>query len=347
MSFSDLLMSIAVANWQEDARQQIDNLIKDIWHSPDMGFSINRDWVLKAALALTDADIRFKVENFSGDTVARIEKEWNEIKACILATFRLIHLMGLNDESLRAKNAAIPITYYLYHKGRNPQSLHKGLYAEINNLAKHPLDRQRISQWLMMSLLKGVFSGQGDTLLSKLREVIRENLSGDTFPLQSIINEYKGKTKDLAFDEDFIDRILKIQKDDPKCFTVLALLMPDRICTSILHKDHLHPAAEFTTERLNQRPFLSHDLELRKFFENHENWNSVANLHLLDGSMNQSKQDNPLADWLNSQLGLTASMLLIPNDAPLDFESFPKFIEKRTAQLASTLKQLGKVVEAV
>jgi uncharacterized protein with ParB-like and HNH nuclease domain len=343
LSFSDLLMSITIANWQQDARQQIDNLVKDVWQSPDMGFSITRDWVLKTALAIIDADIRFRVGNFSADTVAKIEAEWGDIKACVVATFKLLHLMGLRDESLRAKNAAIPIAYYLYHKGRNPDLGRKGRYIEINNLARHPVERQYIAQWLMMSLLKGVFSGQSDTLLSKLREIIRTNLATETFPLHAIVREYKGTNKDLIFDEDFIERQLKTQKDDPMCYTILALLTPDRICTSMLHKDHLHPASAFSAEHLQQQPFLVSNTAMAKFFGNPENWNSVVNLQLLDAAQNISKQDRPLADWLENEPWLSKAMLSIPDDAPLDFPSFPEFITKRKAEMVSTLKKLGKL----
>ena len=345
LSFSDLLMSIAIANWKKDARQQIDDLVKDIWNSPEMGFSISRDWILKTALAITNVDIRFKVENFSGDTVAQIEKDWDGIKACILETFKLIKLMGLNDESLRAKNAAIPIAYYLYHKGRENNPKKKALYTEINKLAKHKLDRQCIAQWLMMSLLKGIFSGQGDSILSKLRDLIKININNNTFPLQEILEEYRGKSKDIEFDDSFIERTLKTQKDDPKCYMLLALLMPERIFTSILHKDHLHPAVEFSSDRLNLRSFLSKNSELKAFYSNPENWNGIANLHLLDSSINQSKLDAPLADWLKSQKVVTLDMLLITTTTPLNFESFPKFIEQRTIQLTTALKKLGKVEE--
>lgn len=343
LSFSDLLMSITIANWQQDARQQIDNLVKDVWHSPDMGFSITRDWVLKTALAIIGADIRFKVGNFSKDTVAIIETEWSDIKACVIATFKFLHLMGLRDESLRAKNAVIPIAYYLYHKERNPDLGRKGRYLEINNLTKHKVERQNIAQWLMMSLLKGVFSGQSDTLLSKLREIILTNRDTETFPLHAIVREYKGTNKDPTFDEDFIERLLKTQKDDPMCYTILALLTPERICTSLLHKDHLHPASSFSAERLQQQAFLLDDKAMTEFFANSENWNSVVNLQLLDAAQNISKQDCSLADWLANEPCLSKAMLLIPEDTPLDFPSFPEFITQRKAAMISTLKQLGKL----
>ena len=342
LSFSELLMSIAIANWKQDARQQIDDLVDKVRFGSDMEFSINRDWILKAVLALTDADIRFKVENFAGAQVVRIEREWNEISACILETFRLIRSFGLNDASLRAKNAAIPIAYYLYHKGRDASAGKNGLFSSINKQAFHSQDRKLIRQWLHMSLLKGVFSGQGDALLTSLRKIIKANMSAGLFPLAKIIEDYRGHSKDLVFDEDFIWRLLKTQKEDASCFSVLALLMPDLDYTRVLQKDHIHPASSFSPGKLSQCEFLKGKPEALEFFRNRENWNSIVNLHLLDESRNKSKQDRRFSEWLNKQEGLSLDGLLIPADAPLDFASFQTFAEKRSRHLFNILKELGK-----
>lgn len=43
-----------------------------------MEFSINRDFILKTALILSDAVVLFKVNNFTKDQVAKIEQEWDE-----------------------------------------------------------------------------------------------------------------------------------------------------------------------------------------------------------------------------------------------------------------------------
>ncbi|HYR05852.1 MAG TPA: DUF262 domain-containing protein [Gallionella sp.] len=339
LSFSDLLMSIAIANWQQDAREQIDGIVRQVRFGADTGFLIDRDWVLKAALMLTDADVRFKVENFTGDEVEKIECEWDEIRACILETFRLIQSFGLNDASLRAKNAAIPIAYYLYHKNRGYNG-GKALFHSINNQAFHAQDRKLIRKWLHMSLLKGVFSGQGDTLLSNLRKHIKEGMGEDTFPLSAIIEAFRGTTKNLLFDDDLIARLLKIQKDDPSCFSVLALLMPDLDYTRALEKDHLHPASAFSEKKLNEQEFLKDNPELKAFYLDKENWNGIVNLHLLEKSRNQSKLDAPLAEWQQQQ-NIGRDTLLIPDDASLDFKEFRSFVEKRSQHLSSIL---GKMV---
>lgn len=337
LAYSDLLMSIAIANWKKDARQQIDNLVDQVRFGSNMEFSISRDFVLKTALMLSDADVRFKVKNFTGDQVAKIEQEWEDIKDCILAVFRLIRSFGLNDASLRAKNSAIPIAYYLFYKNRDTDKCKKGLYADINHQARNGEERKRIQQWLHMSLLKGVFGGQGDALLATLRKIIRTGLKNQkVFPLDEIIEDFRGTPKDLVFDADFIDRLLKTQKDDPSCFSILALLFPDLDYSQSLEIDHLHPAAAFRKTNLDNSIFLR-STSHRSFFENPENWNGIANLHLLNSSKNQSKRDTPLAQWLPKQNGIKAEDLLIPSGTDLAFESFEKFIEARSLLLKEKL----------
>ena len=306
-----------------------------------MEFSIDRDVVLKTCLMLTGMDVRFKVKNFNKDKVAQIEQEWDDIKLCIIATFKLIRSLGLNDASLRAKNAAIPIAYYLYHKGRDPKNSKKGIYSTINNLAYHAEDRKLISKWLNMSLLKGVFGGQTDAVLTKLQKEIKDNLAGTHFPLGEIINAYKGTNKDLSFDDDFIERILATQKDDASCFSILSLLLPDLDYTRSLDKDHLHPAADFTSERLDKCEFFKGDADLRSFYENPANWNSIVNLHLLDSSLNKSKQDEPLATWINRpDIPLNVDNLLIPKEVDLSFSAFKDFITCRSTLMKTKLKSL-------
>jgi len=336
LAFSDLLMSIAVANWRHDARQQIDDLVDAVRFGADMEFSINRDFVLKTALMLTDADVRFKVKNFTNDQVGKVEQEWEHIKACILSTFRLIRAFGLNDSSLRAKNAAIPIAYYLYKKN---------LWTEINKpLEKYTPERKVMRQWLHMSLLKGVFGGQADSVLTNLRKVIRYHLAEPLFPLTHIVEEYRGKSKDLRFDEDFIDRLLKTQKDDPACFSILALIQPDLNYNLAIDKDHLHPGVTFSAKQLDKQEFLATNTDLKAFYQNPENWNSIVNLQLLNASSNRSKLDEPLKDWFARQTGLTLAQLHIPDGASLSFEDFQTFIWARSQHLKHLFQALGEVV---
>ncbi|MED4046767.1 DUF262 domain-containing protein, partial [Priestia aryabhattai] len=64
LSYSDLLLSIATAQWRnKDARQEITRFVDEI-NQIGSGFNFNKDFVLKACLVLCDfKDIAFKVDN--------------------------------------------------------------------------------------------------------------------------------------------------------------------------------------------------------------------------------------------------------------------------------------------
>ena len=54
LSYSDLLFSIAVANWQElDARREVNELVETL-NSTGTGFAFSKDFVLKAGLMLAE-----------------------------------------------------------------------------------------------------------------------------------------------------------------------------------------------------------------------------------------------------------------------------------------------------
>ena len=335
---SDLLMSIMSASW-EDARDRVDELVNFI--RTELGFTIDRDLVMKAAVMLTNADIKLQARNFDASNVARIRQVWDEIRDALVASFRLIESFGLNDASLRAKNAALPIAYYLFYKGRDETTNIRGLGSEINKPIVHDDERRKIRKWLLMSLLRGVFGRSADSLLSTLRRTLREHLSDrDGFPLSTIIKDSRGTPRDLTFDDVFIDRLMTTQASDPTCYSILALLQPDIDINQRLHIDHLHPANAFSAELLDTHDFLARDPSLREFYENRENWNSIGNLWLLTESENTSKKDKPLKEWFEPRRRTTTLDPLIPINASLDFNQFPVFFEQRRALLREKLEGL-------
>jgi len=334
LDFSDLLMSIAVANWDGDFRKELEDLITQIHQSVEMGFYLERDWILKTCLMLTDADVRFKVKNFKAEEVARVQKEWEEIKTCIKATFLLIRRFGINPQSLTSKNAVIPICYFLYrkHVGDAP------LYQQINNLAKCHDYRSTISQWFYMVLLKGVFGGQADAILTSMRDVIDENPAADAFPLPQIIDRYKATNKDLRFDEDYVDSLLEIQHGEGKCRALLHLLFPEMNPTEVFHIDHLHPKSMFDKTSLKKHGFLQVDSDLFAFYSDTRHWNAIPNLHLLNHSQNISKNDRHLKDWVTDKdVNLTGKDFLV-DEVSLEFSDFNEFYEKRRLALKERLK---------
>lgn len=340
LEFSDLLMSIAVANWKGDFREEMEQLMKSIHLNDDMGFYIERDWILKACLMLTGADVRFMVKNFKADQVAVIQREWEELKACIKASFRLVRGFGINPQSLTSKNAVIPIAYYLYKK----QWQGEPLYHVINNLVRVPEERAAISQWFYLALLKGVFGGQADTILNSMRDVLDKHLQEEGFPLEAIIEHYKGDRKDLRFDDEQIENLLDIEHGEGRCRALLHLMFPEMKETIEYQIDHIHAWSLFEPKKLKAHAFLVEDDELMAFYADRRHWNSMANLHLLNSSQNGSKNDKLLVDWLaEASVHITPRDLLVEG-VSLEFRDFKAFYEHRRAALKSRLlSRLPKV----
>lgn len=329
LAFSDLLMSIAVANWNGDFRKEIENLTNWIYQSQDLGFYIERDWVLKTALMLIDEDVRFKVKNFTTERVQQIQNQWDQIKECIKETFKLIRKFGINAHSLTSKNAVIPICYYLYKKY---DEFGKPLYLTINDLSKETEQRDKISQWFYMVLLKGIFGGQADSIISSMRRVIKVNILEPLFPLEKIIKNYEATNKDLRFDDAYIENMLNIQYGEARCRAVLHLLFPELKATETFHIDHLHPQKFFTKKNIMKIENFNDEQKI--FYMNTNHWNSISNLHLLNDSLNLSKSDQSLEDWIkNNNCGFKNKDLLIDDSISLSFTYFEDFYKARRKAL--------------
>ena len=82
-----------------------------------------RHFFMPKLLVLFKDNIKFQVANFDAESVGEFDKNWDRIRKCIEVTFELLKKWGFNDSSLRAKNAVIPIVYYIYHKNLENQIL--------------------------------------------------------------------------------------------------------------------------------------------------------------------------------------------------------------------------------
>jgi hypothetical protein len=117
LSYSDLLFSIAVANWHDlDARREVNGLVETL-NGTGNGFAFSKDFVLKAGLMLAEIkSVGFKVENFDKANMATLEATWPAISRALGLTTQLVSDFGFSGQTLRADSALLPIAYYLYKK---------------------------------------------------------------------------------------------------------------------------------------------------------------------------------------------------------------------------------------
>lgn len=327
LNFSDLIMSIAVANWdKKDARKEIHTLVDNV---RDKGFSISKDFILKAFLYLHSKDIKFKVTNFSKNNAIEFEKEWDRIRDAVLSVFDLVKSFGFSDSTLTSKNALIPIVYYIYHSE---------IYKNFDTKIEHVDDRLAIKKWLHVVLIKRIFGGTSDSVLSQIRKAFTSDVSKapiefspSIFPVENINVNIK---RDIGISDEFIADILLIQKDDMYAFSILALLYPNLdYKNNNFHKDHMHPENKFKD--------LSNTDKIKYGWAT---YNSILNLQMLDANENMSKQDIDLLPWVDSKIesqdrSAFLEKHLIP-DVSLKIDDFGLFIEKRRKDLTTRLKTI-------
>lgn len=327
LNFSDLLMSIAVANWtKKDARKEIHNLVDNV---RDKGFTISKDLILKSFLYLYSRDIKFRVANFSKENAKDFETEWEQIRDAILSTFELIKSFGFTDFTLTSKNAIIPIIYYLYHKD---------IYRDFSTKIEYKQDRENIKRWLHIVLIKRLFGGTSDNVLSQMRRAftdkiveVKINPEIANFPIDTIFDNIR---KDTSVGEEFLEEILYTQIDNQYAFSILALLYPDLdYKNNNFHKDHIHPLSTYDNLKVE-------DKEKYGWYT----FNSIYNLQMLDANENMSKNDMTLIDWVDkeSKNNLRIQFLnshLIP-DVDLSLDNFSEYFEKRKEILMSKMRIL-------
>ena len=287
LSYSNLLLSIAVSQWEKrDARREVHGLVDDMNKVRD-GLSFNADFVLKAGLMLTDiASVGFQVANFTHANMAILEEKWPEIRQALLETAELVDSFGFDSRTIRATNSLLPIAYYLYKKGAPKDFETSDHYLK---------DRRIIRGWLIRSILKesGIWGSGLDTLLTALREEIRKS-DGSEFPAAELRRVMVQRGKTLTFGEEEIEDLADMRVGDGRMFALLTMLFPDLGSLGGSDIDHVFPKARFTPRRLAEACVSDEDIEGFR-----DRCDRLSNLQLLDRVVNNEKRTTLPADWLD------------------------------------------------
>jgi uncharacterized protein with ParB-like and HNH nuclease domain len=332
LSYSDLLLSIATAQWQEkDAREEIYKFVDDI-NSIGDGFNFNKDFVLKACLLLSDfTDIAFKVDNFNRQNMLTIENKWEEITGSIRTAVYLLESYGFNRETLTSNISVLPMCYYVFKRGLPHNFVQSRDFKE---------DREKIKNWLIIALLKRVFGGQPDNVLRPIRKIISEDHL--IFPYEKIVDALKGTPKTFAFNDDEIENLYYYYYGQAYTFSTLALLYPSLDYRNKFHIDHIFPKSFFSRNKLLKKGVSSDKIDFYL-----SNYNYLANLQLLEGIPNQEKSDTDFKEWFN-KVNQTEqekrdymAKHMIP-DVDIEITNFDVFIEKRTEIMREKYKSILK-----
>ena len=305
LSYSDLLLSIATAQWETlDARAEIHGLVDEL-NGIGQGFRFSKDVILKTGLVLIGAsDIGFKVKNFNRANMVSLEKQWDEITEALEIAVGLLSDFGLSEPTLTASSVLIPLAYYVHHRD---------LKHSYRTSPATAADRKQVRDWVIRTLIKpGVWGSGLDTLLRELRDAIAEHGSNG-FPVDELESRMASLGKSLTFSEQEIDDMLNAKYGGKRTFSVLAMLFPHVDTRNVHHVDHVYPRGLLTQTKLAAAGLSAEDVaECMRVRD------LLPNLQLLEGPENIGKKDKQPAEWAKQTFdGQVLTNYLDKNELPV------------------------------
>ena len=323
LSYSDLLLSIATAQWETvDAREEIRDCVDEL-NRTGHGFNFNKDLVLKACLVLSNvSNIGFSVRNFTRQNMQKIEKEWSQISNALRSAATLLSRFGYDGRSLTARNVLIPVAYYMFYRSiAKAQLFHSGFSG----------DAMEIQKWVRRALLKrGTFGAGSDTTLREARTTIKEKCK-DQFSYEEMESTFARIGRSLRFEEEELDDLLDRKYGDGAAFSVLALLYPHVDFANHFHVDHIFPKSLFTTKRLRDAGLDPGDIPICQDYKD-----CIANLQLLPGPENIEKGNKMPREWIDEQPHEIAYV----DEIPQKMTGFLTFYEDRRDKMKKRMAEI-------
>ena len=171
------------------------------------------------------------MKNFTKKNLRTIEGNWDETKASLSATVRLIARFGFNAKNVVAPLALLPIEFYVMKR--------KNAAFDTSSKSEDADAQVAIRKWFVFSTLKNAFGGSSDTTLTRLRELLIASGPTTPFPAEALYKSL-GIEPNLSGAE--IERILEYGYQGRCTDLVLSLLYPDRDWKdAVFHEDHIFP----------------------------------------------------------------------------------------------------------
>jgi uncharacterized protein with ParB-like and HNH nuclease domain len=302
---SEISMSILSAYWP-DAKTKFGELLNKSY----IGF--DTDFIIRTALMLYGDVIKSSI---NADIVNSLKNEWKEFVKTLEKTKTLLSNNKINlNRFYSSWNVLLPIIYFIHYN--------KDSYFE---------NEKDIIAYLVRAIFFTYFQSGTTSKLQQMKSNINNNDYKITIEMLNQMNE-------LRVTEAKIEDILNYEKGSRVAGEVLYYLSKDWINSNYKYEqDHLHPASRFDE---NKPPSIS--------IEDWKNWrnnrNKIANLQLLEGRSNGSKNDMSLSEYyyqMNSeQQNIFLKQSLISPTVSLDFSDFDMFYQERLCTMTDKIRQL-------
>ncbi len=310
LSKTDLLFSTIVEIWPE-ARKNIEELLDTINNKggPSYKFKFTKDFIMRTMLYLLDEPVTLKVEDLKSN-INTMKSNWEKLKNAIEKVIEVLRYSGYSADNLISYNAVMPIIYYLYKGGK--------LDETPNNNPK-----EEFKKYLVISQMKKLFGVASNSTLTSVRNALvdeNKNLRNIYFNMKNLQNVVIVGDRNFVVNDEIIDSWFNENKGD-YTFMILSILYPcANISSHIYHQDHMHPESKLS--------------KIEKFKDNR---NKLANLQLLPGEENESKQAMELEEWLKRYPN--EKDIYLP-DCSLSINNYNEFLEKRKELMKAKLIEM-------
>lgn len=321
LSKSDLLFSTIVSHWDK-ARDEIDKLLAEI-NKTGEGYKFTNDFIMRTCLYLLNMSVTLKVETFKKESVLQIRDNWDSIKKAIKDTVNLLNEFGFNSENIISYVAVSPMVYYRY-KGGNYDAESK---AELR-------------KYIVIAQVKQIFGTASNSALTSIREALKKAPAG-TFSMNNLKGVRFTGDRTLKYTPEEVDAMFDTYEIGAYTFMLLSLLYPNlKYSQKGFHQDHMHPYTGFEDDKIK-------DLVLPNGSviddDTKEDWrrrrNTLANLQLLEGRENESKNATPLVEWLKEPENKD-NVKYLPDGISYDLSNFEEFMQKRQELMSKQLKSI-------
>ena len=218
LSKSDLLLSLMTSNWGNmNAREEVNNFVDHLNKGLDVRNNLDKDFVMKSCLVLSDLPVEYKVGNFEPN-LTLIKEKWDKIQTAIEKGVMASNSYGIDRDNLTSENALIPICYYLF---RHPEvKLTGDSSSDVKN-------SRSVRNWLITSLLNNVFGGSSDSMLTSIRNALKSEIDGSNFPISEINSIIEKSGRSAYFDDNAIADYLSNKYNGQLTFLALSILYQD------------------------------------------------------------------------------------------------------------------------
>ena len=321
LSKSDLLFSTIVSHGDK-ARDEIDELLSGI-NKKGEGFKFSNDFVMRTCLYLLDMPVALKVETFKKDSVLKIKDNWEAIKKSIKETVDLLVEFGFNSENMISYVAVSPMVYFRY-KGGNFDSNSK----------------DELKKYIVIAQLRQIFGTASNSALTSIRVALKL-ASSNSFNMKNLNGIRFTGDRTLRYTADEIDAMFDTYEIGPYTFMLLSLLYPKlKFSQQSFHQDHMHPYTGFDEDKIKDL-LLPDGTKISDTKKN--DWrrrrNTLANLQLLEGKENGSKNATPLTEWLKITSNKENAKFL-PKNISYELSNFDEFMVERQKLMSEELKKI-------